>query len=771
MKIINTFSLFTILLLTLSRCLSAQEKCDPVKLTITPSMIVNESRKGNAEALFDEQELAGDPANKKGGKPTTLWYPGWGKNDHPAYLYINLGNPAKITSIYLRDTNNKGAFKVEAGMPGKWTTIVIDSTKGFQSWNEHTTNITTQYLRFIREGGGANVSEVVIYGCMLPDGGPPSPITDLRVNLITDNAIKLVWTATGDDAMHGSATQFDIRYSTSSIQTDADFNNATPAKSKADPKLSGVIQSLLIRDLNPLTTYYFAMKAIDESKNASTLSNVVSGSTTAKKSVQRITMDKFIGANAFIDDPIDKVQAVGFIREYHNWRLDDGGPRKDYPGYPKNEMKWGPSYGSKGWWSFDKYYTKLQEAGVDVSPVIQGVVPWLQNYANMPFDNKPTDNADASTTDPNSYQAKAHHLYQFATRFGTTKVKKEKLTLAPDQEPTTGMNLVHYIEDWNEQNKYWLGPAAQFSPQEYAALASADYDGHAGTMKDGSGTFGVKNADPNMKFVMGGLAGIDLYWIQQMQEWFENNRPDNKFVPDVINVHHYSWKNGKNPQGGGPALSPEEDDFKGRMKEVVDYRDQNFPGVEVWISEFGWDTNPGSPLSPPVIGPFDIQEVQAQWLVRAYLAFAAAGVDRAQMYMLRDIDSQSTGWYSSSGLTSVKDFWTPKKSWYYVYTLKNTLKNMVFAGEQVSPDTSVLIYKFKDVKSNKGAYAVWAKTKSNYMVKDFELKLEGKPASAVKVELTTNSTEGSKLPLQIREQRVSIDVSERPVFILVDKIE
>jgi len=771
MKVTRAVRYFFPLLTTLSGCLAAQENCDPVKLTITSAMIVNESRKGNAEALFDEQELSGDPRSKKGGNPTTLWYPGWGKNDHPASIYINLGNPAKISSLYLRDVNNKGAFRVEAGLPGKWTPLLLDSAKGYLTWNEHKVNVTTQYLRFTREQGGANIAEVVIYGCLLPDGGPPSPITDLRVNVATDRAIKVIWAATGDDGDIGSASRYDVRYSTSPIKGESDFNNAIPTPNGNAPKFSGVTQSLLIRGLSPRTNYYVAMKAIDESNNASPISNIISASTTSVMPREKITMDKFIGANVFVDDPIDKVQAVGFVREYHNWRLDDGGPRKDYPGYPNNEMKWSPSYGSHGWWDFDKYYTKLHDAGVEVSPVIQGNVPWLQGQTEFPFDNKPLDKAGANSTDPNSYQTKAHHMYQFAARYGATQVPESKLTLAGDQQPKTGTKLIRYIEDWNEQNKYWLGPAAQFSPQEYAALASANYDGHAGTMKEGSKTFGVKNADPKMKFVMGGLAGIDLHWIQEMQSWFENNRPDNKFVPDVINVHHYSWKNGFNWQGGGPARSPEEDNFKERMKAVVDYRDANLPNVEVWVSEFGWDTNPGSPLCPPVIGPFDIQEVQAQWLVRAYLAFAAAGVDRAQMYMLRDVDSQSTGWFSSSGLTSVKDFWTPKKSWYYVYTMKNALKNMQFLSEQTTADSSVLVYKFKDINSAKGAYVVWAKTKSNYTVKGFPLKLGGSPASAKKVELTVNSTEGTTTALKIRQRQVLIDVTERPVFVLVDQME
>src|SRR5688572_6581463 len=157
MKLSKVAGYFIVLFIILNGCLAAQENCDPAKLTITPAMIVNESRKGNAEALFDEQTVAGDPANKKGGNPTTLWYPGWGKNDHPGSIYINLGNPAKISSIYLRDVNNKGAFKVEAGLPGKWIPVLMDSMQGYQTWNEHKTNVTTQNLRLTRAQDDANV--------------------------------------------------------------------------------------------------------------------------------------------------------------------------------------------------------------------------------------------------------------------------------------------------------------------------------------------------------------------------------------------------------------------------------------------------------------------------------------------------------------------------------------------------------------------------------------------------------------------------------------
>ncbi|MGV8879591.1 MAG: hypothetical protein ACOH2A_11235 [Sphingobacteriaceae bacterium] len=483
----------------------------------------------------------------------------------------------------------------------------------------------------------------------------------------------------------------------------------------------------------------------------------------APASPLQITMDQFIGANAFIDDPVKYIEAVGFIREYHNWSWDEGG--ENYKGYPNNAIKWAP-----GIWNFDDFYRNLKQAHVGVSPCLQGTVSWLQGEKALGHSDKPLDEKGAKATDPNAYEKKAHHLFQFAARYGATKVADRLLTLAPGQPRNSGLNLISYLEDWNEQDKDWEGPNANFSPQEYAAMASANYDGHAKTMKQGSGTFGVKNADPKMKFVMGGLAGLKLDYIAAMKLWFEQNRPDHKFAADVINFHHYAWKDGSGWQGGGPAKSPEEDHFKERMKKLTAYRDKNLPGVEVWISEFGWDTHPKSPLSPPVIGPFDRQEVQGQWLVRAYLAFAAARVDRAQMFMLRDVDPTDSLWFASCGLVGPKGDWKPKKSWYYVYTMKNVLTNMVYLGEELSPDPNMLIYKFKDISSSKGVYVLWAKTKQNYRVNHYKLLVKGDLKSATQIELLTGSTVGKMAILPVKNSEILVNVTERPVFIKVDSI-
>jgi hypothetical protein len=476
-----------------------------------------------------------------------------------------------------------------------------------------------------------------------------------------------------------------------------------------------------------------------------------------------ITMDQMIGANAFIDDPIDKIKAVGFIREYHNWEWDENG--ENYKGYPDSKIRWAPNN-----WNFDTFYTSLKNAQIGVSPCIQGAPGWLQGKKNFTASHKPLDKPGADPANPDSYRTKAHHMFQFAARYGYRKVPDKKLTLAADQPRNSGMGLIHYLEDWNEQDRTWEGPDAQFTAEQYAAMASADYDGHCKTMNTDSTSFGIKNADPDMQFVMGGIIELNTDYIADMQKWFTKNRADGKFAADVINFHHYAWKDGESWQGGGPAKSPEEDHFKSRLEAVVKYRNENLPGVQVWISEFGWDTNPGSRLSPPAIGPFDVQEVQAQWLIRSYLAFAAARVDRAQMFMLRDVNPKDTTWFASCGLVGPKGDWTPKKSWFYVYTLKNTLKDMIYIGEESPADTNILVYKFKSIKGKNGVYVIWSKTKENYEVKDFELTIGSRQKSATRTELVPGKINGIAASVPVRAGRISLHVTERPQFVAVNEI-
>jgi len=112
------------------------------------------------------------------------------------------------------------------------------------------------------------------------DTTSPAAVTSLSTSSPTSNSITLTWTAPGDDGNVGTASQYDIRYSTSPI-TDANWASATQCTGEPSPQPAGSGESFVVTGLNPSTTYYFALKTADEVPNWSSLSNVPSGTTSA----------------------------------------------------------------------------------------------------------------------------------------------------------------------------------------------------------------------------------------------------------------------------------------------------------------------------------------------------------------------------------------------------------------------------------------------------------------------------------------------------------
>ncbi|MCP4683925.1 MAG: hypothetical protein GY867_00620 [bacterium] len=106
----------------------------------------------------------------------------------------------------------------------------------------------------------------------------PDAIADFSAGSPTTGSLTLSWTATGSDGSSGTASQYDIRYSTSTI-SDANWNSATPITGEPAPSVAGSSESVVVTGLNSSTTYYFAIKAADEVPTWSALSNIASGAT------------------------------------------------------------------------------------------------------------------------------------------------------------------------------------------------------------------------------------------------------------------------------------------------------------------------------------------------------------------------------------------------------------------------------------------------------------------------------------------------------------
>ncbi len=123
---------------------------------------------------------------------------------------------------------------------------------------------------------------VIGFGCGEDNGGttpetdstPPATTTNLAVLAVSDSSITLTWTAPGDDGDTGTATQYDLRYSTSSL-AEGGWTSAHSVSGLLSPQIAGTGEELAISGLTAGTSYYIGLKTADEVPNWSGLSNVV----------------------------------------------------------------------------------------------------------------------------------------------------------------------------------------------------------------------------------------------------------------------------------------------------------------------------------------------------------------------------------------------------------------------------------------------------------------------------------------------------------------
>lgn len=103
------------------------------------------------------------------------------------------------------------------------------------------------------------------------DTTPPSAPADLSVlaNPPTSE-VRLRWTAPSDDADGASAVYtYDVRYATSPITTEAEFDDAARVTFADSPGSPGATDQIIF-SLVPELSYYFAVRAVDDNFNVST---------------------------------------------------------------------------------------------------------------------------------------------------------------------------------------------------------------------------------------------------------------------------------------------------------------------------------------------------------------------------------------------------------------------------------------------------------------------------------------------------------------------
>ena len=494
------------------------------------------------------------------------------------------------------------------------------------------------------------------------------------------------------------------------------------------------------------------------------------------------SMTEFIGTNSFFTERTATYAPIGFVREYHNWSWTEYAANDRVSAGVKNAtgMTSDPKVAFIDDWGFDAYYQKCKDLGVEVVLCIQGGVLGASHA-------RPDFQGDQNPTKATSYLAHGQSLFQHAARYGSnTELDLNLVKVAGNTQKAVGMDLVRYYENWNEPN---LG---SFSGAQFAAMTSADYDGHMNTMGP---DVGIKNADPNAKLVLGGLAGMVTstkyfagdwnctQFVKDMLKWFDVNRSEEKWLEangtmdgyvkypfDVMNCHYYC------PDGiASTGLSPEADHLYERVTEFVEFCETYLPDKEIWLSEFGWDTTQGTTQSATIeyekngavvnegINPgLTGKEVQGRWLIREMLILAAAGIDRAQQFLMGDGVTDGPNRFETCGLIDGNG---NKAGWYYIHTLKAWLGNMQFQ-EIYLTEEDLLAYRFKEIGEDYGAIAIWNTTSTDKKTPDYELTLPEGALSAQLITLVDGMKDGAYELLDVVDGKVTIEVSEKPVFVL-----
>ena len=370
----------------------------------------------------------------------------------------------------------------------------------------------------------------------------------------------------------------------------------------------------------------------------------------------------YLGINAFEWDFSDDdntmipagrmavMRSFGGLRHYMDW---------DKLETEQGKYTFNPVH--SGGWNYDMIYKWCKEEGIDVLADLKTCPSWL--LKTYPEDQRNAENVPApyglDRNKPSTYVKQAKVAFQFAARYGrNTAVPKELMSVNPNPRWTNdpvnqvriGLGYVKYIECDNERDKTWRGPQAHQNAEEYAANMSAFYDGHKGTLGK---NVGIKTADPTMQVVMGGLADPDIEYVIKMIEWCKKNRgykADGSvdLCFDVINYHAYN----NDYNGGADATIGKAPDMSMAARiadEFVTMSKKYAKGMEVWITESGYDLNPKSPQRAVATGSRTALITQADWMLRSSFLYARHGLKRSFYYMLDDLDPNATGPYASSG--------------------------------------------------------------------------------------------------------------------------
>lgn len=374
--------------------------------------------------------------------------------------------------------------------------------------------------------------------------------------------------------------------------------------------------------------------------------------------------------------------------------------------FDSTEIKWArvdfiwnqiePEKNMFNFYFYDNLYLEAKEKKINLLPVLGYTAFWASSAAENILEER-------DKYPPKNLQDYANFVYQVVNRY------KEG---------------IKYWEIWNEENipLFWK-PFP--NPKLYAKLLKLSY-------------ISAKKADPSCKIVMGGVAGIDLSFIESVIKEIGTN------YFDIVAIHPYT------PLGYSPERGALAENIEKLKKLLQKYKCSK----SIWITEIGWPTHTG--ISHGWIGVSE--ETQANYLVRSYLISLKCGVEKIFWYDFRNDGEDKTYFEHNQGL--LKFDYTPKPSMYAYLTLMSVLEKSKFLKD-ASWNSRYHCYLFK--KGDKIIAAVWStsgKAILTYLPTEYSsvISITSEPPAVIPEEITHTAHTHST-------GRVKVYLSESPLFI------
>jgi pimeloyl-ACP methyl ester carboxylesterase len=362
-----------------------------------------------------------------------------------------------------------------------------------------------------------------------------------------------------------------------------------------------------------------------------------------------------------------------FFRQYLGWDMIEA----DEGMYCFQPSK----YGNNGQ---DLFLKRCASEGRGVHFTLKNTPAWIgKDWPADQFDPEGAPRRFGTTgKKPEDYIEYARTWFQCVARWGGNKNvdpalvrgftynnKEEKYY--PETTKVIGLGYITHAEILNEMDAWWNNRIGYMSDEEYGALLSAVWDGDKGRLGPG---VGIKNADPNIKLVIAGVAHPFTDWQHALLDWWKKNRGDE--FPGIFNYHLYS-NNAESKQrvdknGAVQGVSPE----NGRLLSVADNFNFFRGDREVWQTEFGYDLAQTSPQNAKAIGNRTVLQTQADWIVRTALCYSAKRHNRLYFYEMYD----NNGGGDIFGTCGVANWGiTPRPALYFIAQMGKLLGDWSYA--------------------------------------------------------------------------------------------